>query len=627
MIAITVKGGFVMNKLNKIKAFSISRLLTLLITGALLVCVGCNTKPSKTKDENLMETLIPLSEKNNVEYALGGIDALGREILPVSQTEDETDQRLVGLFYTLWLGNEFAEDGTSRFGRIYDISKMKYNSVFSGGGSPFVQMHFYAEPLFGYYNQQDPWVVDNHIRMLISAGIDFLAFDTTNTSYYPESVTVVLETLEKYRIQGFDIPQIMFLTNSASAQRVTQIYEFIYKENRYKELWFCDKDEGRNPDGKPWITIRAEEKNALSREVADKFYFRDSQWPNESFKENGLPWIEFTRPQPVHNGIISVSVAQNSGMHMSNSVQYENSPNNIDYYNSNWGRGYTSAVGHNDKNKVNSGANFQEQWDVAIKSDARIAFILEWNEWTALKLATEVEGVGNTVVFFDCVSPEFSRDIEPIKGYYGDNFYMQMIQNIRAFKGQTGRGIKVQKALLSPTQLNEAWNGITSGVSEFTGKGNRNFKDCTGRKTYENNTLRNDIAEIRVAKRDDKVYVLVTTKDTITEPSGENWMNLWIRTSDTTTDPCGYNYVINRTRDGLTANVERLTENGSEIVGTAQLCISGKSIQYCIDSSIFGNTFQLKVTDNVAFMQDVMLLYTDGDCAPYGRLNYQFVLK
>jgi len=204
---------------------------------------------------------------------------------------------------------------------------------------------------------------------------------------------------------------------------------------------------------------------------------------------------------------------------------------------------------------------------------------------------------------------------------------MQMIQNIRAFKGQTGRGIKVQKALLSPTQLNEAWNGITSGVSEFTGKGNRNFKDCTGRKTYENNTLRNDIAEIRVAKRDDKVYVLVTTKDTITEPSGENWMNLWIRTSDTTTDPCGYNYVINRTRDGLTANVERLTENGSEIVGTAQLCISGKSIQYCIDSSIFGNTFQLKVTDNVAFMQDVMLLYTDGDCAPYGRLNYQFVLE
>lgn len=587
----------------------------------LFSCGACGTAPSRapggTADDGTIE---PLEERTNVEYALCGTDALGREISPAGKTNG----KLVGLFYTLWLGNDFSETGEPRFDGIYDMSKMKRSVIYSGGGSPFVKMHFYAEPLFGYYNQCDAWVTERHVQMFIAAGIDFLAIDATNTDYYPQPLTVLLDTLESYRTAGYRVPKILFLTNTNSHERVTEIYEFLYRENRYQALWFCDGDEGRNPDGKPWITMRAEEKAYLDQEIAAAFYFRDSQWPNEAFKENGLPWIEFTRPQPVHNGIISVSVAQNSGMHMSNSVQFERSPNGIDYYNSNWGRGYTSAAGCNDKSKVDEGANFQEQWDAAIRSGARIAFILEWNEWAALKLAAEVEGIGNTVVFFDCVTPEFSRDIEPINGYYGDNFYMQMIQNIRAFRGQSGDGISVETAELSPTEITGAWNRVSSGIADFSGSETRNYANCDGSAVYTNTTKRNDITEIRVAACGDKVYVLLTAAQKIAVSQDADWMNLWIRTSAHPENACGYDFVINRSRNEETADIEKLTADGAEIVGSAALCVRGNLIQYSFDRSLLGAWFQLKATDHVDPAEDLLSLYTTGDSAPYGRLNYLF---
>ena len=39
------------------------------------------------------------------------------------------------------------------------------------------------------------------------------------------------------------------------------------------------------------------------------------------------------------------------------------------------------------------------------------------------------------VTFVDEFDAEFSRDIEPMKGGHGDNYYYQMIAGIRRFKG------------------------------------------------------------------------------------------------------------------------------------------------------------------------------------------------
>ena len=599
------------------------RWISLLLSACLLfLCGGCEPAQKKEEEEgNMTETttIQPLTERDNVREALCGTDALGREIMPAG----ETNGKLVGIFYLLWLGNDYSDEGEPYFEGIYDMSKMGFEDIYSASGSPFLKMHFYAEPLFGYYNMQDYWVVERHVQMFIAAGMDFLAVDATNNNIYKEPLSVLLEILEKYRVAGYKVPKIMFMTNTRSNERVQQLYDFIYKDSRYKELWFCDTDEGRNPEGKPWITMRTDEMVYLPNAVRETFYIRASQWPNEPFKDNGFPWIEFQRPQPVHNGVISVSVAQNAGMHMSDSVQYENSPNEIDYYNKNWGRGYTTED-KNSKDRVAEGANFQEQWDVALASDARIVMLTEWNEWSALKLATTVEGVGNTVVFFDCATPEFSRDIEPISGFYGDNFYMQMIRNMRLFRGEQGEGISVQNAVISKSAVSETWNTVTSGVADFAGEKARSFINSDGSEVYTNTSKRNDITEIRVAQDAENVYILLSTAEDIIAGSDANWMNVWLKTDKST---AGYDYVINRSRTQNSATVEKL---GADVqtVGEAQIAVSGKYIQFCIPKSLLSGatSFELKATDNVDFSADTMLLYTQGDSAPYGRLNYKFVL-
>lgn len=114
---------------------------------------------------------------------------------------------------------------------------------------------------------------------------------------------------------------------------------------------------------------------------------------------------------------------------------------------------------------------------------------------------------------------EFSRDIEPIKGYYGDNYYMQLIRNVRRFKNSVGNGIDVDT--VSFKDGNVDWNSVSSGVGEFTVSGNRDFENSVSTDRYVNDTLQNDIQEIRLAQDENNVYVLVTTKNDVVKSVGD----------------------------------------------------------------------------------------------------------
>lgn len=611
-----------------------TRLISMLLLAVMFFAAGCGGDPGNSgNEEDTVLNITALTERENASRALSGKDALGREVKPTATSND----KLVGLFYVLWMGNEYENgnpEGTPYFEDIYDLSKMTLEEAYSPTNTPtpFVKMHFYAEPLFGYYNMRDRWVVERHVQMFIAADIDFLAVDSTNWSIYPMVLPILLDVLDEYRMMGYHVPKVMFMTNTESNVRVTQLYEFMYRDGKYRNLWFCDDDQGSNPERKPWVSMRADQRAYLPKEIRDTFYFKDSQWPNETFKDNGFPWIEFERPQRAHNGIVSVSVAQNAGLQMSNSVQYEQSPNDLDYYNMNWGRGYTSAAGENQKSKINEGANFQEQWDNAIALDPHIIMVTEWNEWAALKLSTTIPGIsGNTVVYFDCATPEFSRDIEPIKGYYGDNFYMQLIQNIRRFKNTEGAGIVPAEKTIDINGDGSDWNSVTSGVADFAGQKERNFQNCVDSFRYVNKTKRNDITEIRIAEDEQNYYVLVTCDEAITVAQTEDrlWMNLWLRTSALPVSSTGYDYVLNRVRDAGTATIERLTAEGSDVAGQARMRVTDKYLQFEISKSVLscGEDFlELKATDNVDLTVDIMDLYQNGDSAPYGRLNYRFVV-
>ena len=79
------------------------------------------------------------------------------------------------------------------------------------------------------------------------------------------------------------------------------------------------------------------------------------------------------------------------------------------------------------------GYNLAEQFEYALKQDPKFIFITGWNEWIAGR-HPEFNGVRGDM-FPDTYDQENSRDIEPMKGGHGDNYYYQMVSFIRRFKG------------------------------------------------------------------------------------------------------------------------------------------------------------------------------------------------
>src|ERR1019366_3973509 len=120
-----------------------------------------------------------------------------------------------------------------------------------------------------------------------------------------------------------------------------------------------------------------------------------------------------------------------------------------------------------------SGRNFAEQWRRALQVDPEFLFITGWNEWIALRFDQHAPfHAPGPVTFVDEFNGEFSRDIEPVKGGHGDDYYYQMIANIRRYKGvrplppvkrnrlastdasRTGRGLSLNTAIPLATQSN-----------------------------------------------------------------------------------------------------------------------------------------------------------------------------
>ena len=279
---------------------------------------------------------------------------------------------------------------------------------------------YWDEPLFGYYFQTDLWVLRRHVKLLAQAGVDFLIFDTTNRVTFWPHVKALLEVMEEYRQEGWDVPRIAYYTNTRSGETVEEIWHDLYEPGLYKEHWFLW-------EGKPFIIADPEQ---CTQEQREFFTFRLPQWPTEAKKQNGCPWIDFERPQRVwvneagENEIVPVSEAQHPNLSFGDGAFYgDPAPR---------GRGYHDH--HNDKtpDALLYGYNVAEQWERAIELDPKMVFFTGWNEWTAGKIRGDDP---RPVLMIDQADWEYSRDAEPMRGGFFDNYYMQLCDCIRRYKG------------------------------------------------------------------------------------------------------------------------------------------------------------------------------------------------
>ena len=181
-------------------------------------------------------------------------DALGRSLPTAEQVGPPRTNKLVGLFYFLWLGRH-GQAGPFDNTKILAAdpqAMMKPDSPLWGA---IHVPHHWGESIFGYYVSDDEGVIRKHAQMLADADVDAVFFDVTNGPTYPQSYLALLHAFAEVRRNGRRTPQIAFLCPFGDPRRVVaELWKTLYAPGVHPELWF-------RWEGKPLI-------------LADPAYFR-----------------------------------------------------------------------------------------------------------------------------------------------------------------------------------------------------------------------------------------------------------------------------------------------------------------------------------------------------------------
>jgi len=611
--------------MNLDRSFSIAAIAAIAAT---LACCGTTNKSvSGISDAQAMD---------NSCSKIVGIDQFGRSFGTVDSLRSD---RTVGLFYWPWIGQPYTSG-------IYDATKIKAMedgvsiltdlSVDRPDISPNGQAHFWGKPLWGYYNSIDEWVIRKQMQMLTVAGVDFIFFDHTNALIYPEVTLKVCKVIQDMLDEGWNAPKIVSYTHSKSFQTVRHLYSTIYSPGKYPDTWY-------RIDGKPVVIAytdaaddlrEAASRNdkdytpgELTQEILDFFHFFKPNWPSEATLEDGFPWIEWKFPQPVHSksGVMSVTVASHPMVPFSFSWTREGWTN--------WGRGWNPDLKHNVAEDVEKGAFFQRQWDEAIKADPKIVAVGGWNEWVAYKQPWDGE-----YMLCDSADEEYSRDIEPMEGGYQDAFYLQLIANIRRYKG-AGSTVATAEP---PCKVDwndgtfKTWDRLSYVVRHPDSK--QIARDSYGAsKTvrYTQDAPKNPLKEVRVAHDRKYLYFYIKGQKDFTIPGKDesNWFNLFIGTGEPSVKGWeGYEYLVGADSDGYSTSIEALAPDFSrKSVGSTSMVLYENLILLRIPRKAVGlkstDSFYFKVATGVENPSDIMDYYKTGSAMPMGRLSYQYRMK
>jgi len=370
------------------------------------------------------------------------------------------------------------------------------------------------------------------------------------------------------------------------------------------------------------------------RRLGDFFTFRKPQpsYFEGPTKPNMWSWLE-VYPQHVfkssdgHKEEMSVGVAQNAvGTRLG-------SLSEPDSHGRNW------HAGSNDKESgsVDHGLNFQEQFERALKEDPEFVFITGWNEWIAGRF-DEFAGVKNPVMFVDEFNQEYSRDIEPMVGGHGDNYYYQMVSFIRRYKGVRQLPFASPMKSIDIASDFSQWSDV--GPQYRDDRGDTAHRDHVGWNSstwYVNSTGRNDFVSMKVARDKDFVYFYAQTKDPITPHTDPHWMLLFLNVGiDAGPSWLGYQFVLNRvTPDDGTCVLEKST-GGWHWAAKAKVRyrVVGTEMQLAIRRTDLGLGdiakplhVEFKWMDNMQHEGDPTDFDLVGDAAPNGRFNYQYIEK
>jgi hypothetical protein len=626
-------------------------------------------------------------------------DALGRTMPDDSVVGPlkHGQRRVVGIFYITWHRDSLAgmkKPYVADVSRILAADpKARLNAkhpLWTEGS------YHWGQPQWGYFLSKDRFVIRKDMSMLADAGVDVLVMDVTNAVCYWDEWEVVFTEMQKMRAEGNKTPAFCFWAFNGPVITVVQdLYEKIYQPGKYKDLWF-------SWDGKPLLLYNATPKVDANGGVAQhpnphydakaksdkkhphygdpryteqfyadytpevkKFFTLRNMWwgyhtwagkrfigteDNWSFGYDlGDERVKAMKPDELlsrHNGV-KEEAAVTPGQHPSSltgkswSREHGEPPlNEFDLPLPT----YVPWLGKTVAHPEGYGTYFQQRWDEAIQADPQFLYINDWNEWTAGKYSP---AQGQTFPFMrrksdyffvDQYNAEFNRAIQPMKGGYTDNYYMQMAQNIRRYKGV--RPIPVLRGAQTVAidgNFND-WAAVDVEYRDTVGDTIHRDYAGYGGLYYKDESGRNDIVACKVAVDNDHVSFYAETNAPLTPHTGKNWMLLLIDADrNHNTGWCGYDYLMNmRVLDEKTTTLMRYdpgASNGPWLeAARVPYRYAGNKLALAVPRSLLGLggdalKFDFHWCDNPADLKDPISLCTSGDSAPNGRFNYRCIWK
>ena len=232
----------------------------------------------------------------------------------------------------------------------------------------------------------------------------------------------------------------------------------------------------------------------------------------------------------------------------------------------------------------------------------------------------------------DQANCEYSRDVEPMRGGFFDNYYMELCDYIRRYKGapplpavQGARAISLEAGFA-------AWEDVPAYWSMPFGALPRDAMGA-GNTRYTENTGRNEFDCVKVAHDENNLYFYARTREGIEFNMFTKWMNLYIGIEGREYAPSwhGYHYLVNNiVLDGCATFLQRSLGGYRWGDNTRvryhregrEMAIELPKAALGLGAGEFGLYF--KWADHTGRNETIEDFYEHGDCAPYGRFAFLY---
>lgn len=360
---------------------------------------------------------------------------------------DITDkQDLVSICYSVWFDAILGKKGGT-VDSFYDVSEVLAGKQQWGGCAQF---HYWAKPQAGYYASSNTDVIRTHMTQLYTAGVDFIIVDLTNAhdgylgtwqwkQYIEQPLDALFSVIMDMRAEGLGTPYVALWVGDWVGPSNGPLYQKLYDTYYNNELY---KDCFVYWDQKPLLLTVHTQPEDFPLKDKDIFTVR-SMWNYLSINRLPDQWSymaesNYRQYAQADDGTIeqmNVAVAA------------------FPYYMS-W-----TDTAHGRQ----GGLFWYAQWSSAFETRPKIVTLTWWNEWTAQRL----QAPNGDFVFTDNYNQEFSRDIEPMAGGHGDQYYKWMIEYISAYKGGMNCPVLVEDAYAADAQkfLDEFRHGSVHKVA------------------------------------------------------------------------------------------------------------------------------------------------------------------